>query len=113
MAASVVEKGFMSKSRVKILQEQVKELEKLIKLKDESIKELERIVLNKTLQESVKPMPNIVTIPSVWMPQQSMCDHEYPSPWFGTLPPACNKCGQFQGVTITYSNVSGILSGGT
>ena len=22
------------------------------------------------------------------------CDHEYPNPWFGTVPPSCKKCGQ-------------------
>jgi hypothetical protein len=30
-----------------------------------------------------------VNYPNVWT-----CQHEYPSPWFGTVPPACTKCGQ-------------------
>lgn len=23
-----------------------------------------------------------------------LCDHSYPNPWFGTIPPACLKCGR-------------------
>jgi hypothetical protein len=26
--------------------------------------------------------------------QPIMCQHEYPSPWLGTMPPNCLKCGQ-------------------
>jgi hypothetical protein len=30
------------------------------------------------------------------------CQHEYPNPWFGVIPPSCKKCGQLsQMLTVT------------
>lgn len=32
----------------------------------------------------------------------TVCTHEYPSPWYGVIPPACKKCGQLaQTLTVT------------
>jgi hypothetical protein len=50
------------------------------------------------------PAPYI-SVPSVW-PIQDNCDdglgHDYPMPWFGTIPPNCKKCGKpGQSMTIT------------
>ena len=27
-------------------------------------------------------------------PNIETCQHEYPSPWFGIVPPSCTKCGK-------------------
>jgi hypothetical protein len=91
----------MDMSTLSILKAQVKELEKLLELKDKRIKELE-----KTINENVL-FPRIgtgssgtITVPSQW----TICDHVYPTPWLGTVPPACLKCGQPAPYTVTLTN---------
>lgn len=31
----------------------------------------------------------------------TVCNHEYPSPWWGIFPPPCRKCGYIPNYTIT------------
>ena len=31
--------------------------------------------------------------------------HDFPSPWFGTVPPSCRKCG-FQPINTTWTSTS-------
>lgn len=69
-----------------ILKEQIKELEKLVELKERRIQELQSIIDNNILF----PKNPHITLPLNF----SVCEHVYPSPWFGTVPPSCMKCGQ-------------------
>ena len=48
----------------------------------------------------------VVSVPSVWSKTiTGTCDHEYPNPWFGVVPPSCKKCGQ-PGMPTTYGAVT-------
>lgn len=90
-----------------ILKEQVKELEKLLQLKDRRIKELEDMISNSIMFP--KTQNGSISVPSQW----TICEHEYPSPWMGTVPPHCTKCGR-QAVsffTITSANNNDSTSG--
>lgn len=69
---------------VKSLRDQVRELEKLVKLKDKRINELEQRALETPRKDVFIPF----TI------SNSPCEHTYPTPWNGTVPPSCTKCGQ-------------------
>lgn len=35
-----------------------------------------------------------ISTPHVTIPYPQPCIHDYPHPWFGTVPPSCRKCGQ-------------------
>lgn len=75
-------------TELEALKEKVELLQKIIDAQSQLIQEMRKN----------NPLP-VVSIPSVW---QVPCQHEYPFPWFGTVPPACKKCGQVgQGYTIT------------
>lgn len=52
---------------------------------------LERII---ELQQPTISQPYILT---------NICEHEYPNPWFGTIPPSCKKCGQ---ISLPYTITS-------
>lgn len=67
-------------TEVETLKEQVELLKKMIDVQAQLIQEMRKTV----------PLP-MVSIPSVWTPNP--CQHEYPNPWFGTVPPPCKKCG--------------------
>lgn len=111
------------------LVEQIAELEKLLGLKDKRIAALEQLLNDRVtrleaavaakpefvpqLPPAVSPMiplqpfPGTITIPSVWPIQ---CTHDYPSPWNGTMPPACKKCGQAAGQYYTVTCQNGVTS---
>lgn len=75
-------------NEIDALKEQIELLKKIIDTQAQLISEMRKTT----------PLP-FVSIPSVW---QAPCQHEYPFPWFGTVPPPCKKCGQVgQGYTIT------------
>jgi hypothetical protein len=39
----------------------------------------------------------------LYTPNTNMCQHEYPNPWMGVVPPNCTKCGQKAISYVTYS----------
>lgn len=47
-----------------------------------------------------------ISVPSVWLNVPNTCQHEYSSPWNGTVPPNCKKCGEPAYFTYTYSGVT-------
>lgn len=60
--------------------------------------------------EAVQNIPQVIYIPSSY----DFCalgNHIYPSPWFGTVPPACMRCGTggFTYPDITFSSNSVML----
>lgn len=65
-----------------------KELQ-LIKEQNELLKQV--IETQKELIQELRKNQPIISIPSVWTVP---CQHEYPTPWYGTVPPHCKKCGQ-------------------
>lgn len=77
---------------IEILREQIKELNELIKLKNQRIAELEAV-------------PKINLTPYI----TNICNHEYPSVWFGTVPPSCLKCGKSE-YTYTSCDNSGAIT---
>lgn len=81
------------KSEAKLVDEYVRVLQEVL---ERRIKDVE-----KRLDELEKTkIPNI-SIPSVF---SSPCQHEYPNPWYGTVPPNCIKCGQMKyPLTVTYT----------
>lgn len=92
------------------------EIEFLAKLllEDSIDKEVKEKIVNRIVElEQSKPFtitlptvpPTEVFIPSVFTP---VCDHEYPNPWHGTIPPRCKKCGEpaLAPYTITCSGSS-------
>jgi hypothetical protein len=80
-------------TELEALKEKIELLQKIIDTQAQLISEMRKTV----------PLP-FVSIPSVW---QVPCQHEYPFPWFGTVPPACKKCGQIgQTYTITSTTSS-------
>ncbi len=65
------------------------------------------------LEDRIRMLENngqTVSIPSIWTTDGTdTCigggPHDYPTPWFGTIPPNCRKCGkQGQSFTITCSS---------
>jgi len=46
-----------------------------------------------------------ISIPSVFGPVD-ICQHDFPSPWHGTIPPSCMKCGQQAYGSWTITTVS-------
>jgi hypothetical protein len=73
-----------------------KELEEKVKLLEARIRDLETIIQLKDIQFS-----------------GTGCFHDYPTPWFGTVPPACKKCGQqapSYGPWYTISSSSGVIT---
>jgi hypothetical protein len=82
------------KSETDILKEQVDILKKLVETQELLI------------QEMRKNTP-YVSIPSVWTVDP--CQHEYPNPWMGTVPPSCRKCGKQAEMTTFTSTSSGSL----
>jgi len=83
-------------TELEVLKEKIELLQKIIDTQAQLIGEMRKTV----------PLP-FISIPSVW---QVPCQHEYPFPWFGTVPPPCNKCGQTQThYTVTCTNVSDII----
>lgn len=69
------------------LKRQITELEEIIKLKDRRISELEKL--------RIQPQSEPYTI--TYSPPQTIpleCQHEYPNPWYGIIPPPCKKCGK-------------------
>lgn len=79
-------------TELEALKEKIELLQKIVDTQAQLIQEMRKSV----------PLP-YVSIPSVW---SVPCHHEYPFPWFGTVPPACKKCGQVSqpGYTITCSD---------
>lgn len=85
-----------------ILREQVYEMEKLLDIKNRRISELEN---NNSI---------IGTTPYIY-PTVDLCQHHYPNPWYGTVPPNCLRCGKQSSNWITgtvhtggtYGNQSG------
>lgn len=81
-------------TEIEALKEQIELLKKMIDVQAQLIQEMRKTT----------PLPS-VSIPSVWI--GNPCQHEYPFPWFGTVPPACKKCGQTgQTYTITSTTSS-------
>ncbi len=61
--------------------------------------------------QNPQPAPQI-TVPYISTPNIILtpvgCEHQYPNPWFGTVPPACIKCGQqaFPNFIVTCSGLN-------
>lgn len=67
----------------------------------QQIIELQKQVIELQKQLAEK---NITPMPFSYSPliNTTVCNHEYPSPWYGVIPPACKKCGQYaQTLTVT------------
>ena len=58
---------------------------------DGTILELDDVTALDLVTLGLGPSWPVVTMS--W-PNISVCDHEYPNPWFGVVPPSCKKCGQ-------------------
>ena len=74
------------------------ELKKLIDTLQGVIEEQRKII------EDLKTnsVSNVNVVPFI---KTEICQHEYPMPWYGTVPPNCKKCGQqAPQFTITCSN---------
>jgi hypothetical protein len=79
-----------SMTELEALKEKVELLQKIIDTQAQLIQEMRK----------ANPLP-VISIPSIW---SVPCQHEYPSPWFGTVPPACKKCGEMApAYTVTCS----------
>ena len=90
------------KSTSKLLREQIKEMNKLLKLKDDRIRELEKKLLDETMVRITQPTRQTVFVSSIW----TSCVHEYDfAPYVGDIvsPPRCKKCGvsQWGQMTVT------------
>lgn len=86
-------------TELEALKEKVELLQKIIDTQAQLIGEMRKS----------NPLP-IVSIPSVWQSPPlypGPCQHEYPFPWFGTVPPPCKKCGQ-TGLGYTITSTSGL-----
>jgi hypothetical protein len=71
-------------------------LEKVIEQKDQMILDLQRLLMNNQ-NNQLNPF---------W--DNDQCDHEYPSPWHGVIPPHCKKCGkQAPKMEITFGDGTG------
>lgn len=94
------------KTKEELLQEHIETLEKLLDLKTEIITELEKKIGRLETFPNVFPGgtypspqlppligPGTINLPSVWTIDPNTCQHEYPNPWFATVPPPCKKCG--------------------
>lgn len=80
-------------TELEALKEQVELLKKIVDIQSQLIQEMRK----------TDPLP-VISIPSVW---QAPCQHEYPSPWHGIIPPACKKCGQLgPSYTITCGHIA-------
>jgi len=80
-------------NELEALKEKIELLQKIIDTQAQLIQEMRK----------TNPLP-VVSIPSVWTTPVQQCQHEYPSPWLGTVPPPCKKCGQVGlGYTVTCS----------
>lgn len=97
-------------TKEEILQEQLDAMEKLLQLKQAIIDELEE----KVRKLSTPPYTTIggggtVFAPHVYTPQ-TPCDlgvHDYPTPWYGVIPPTCKVCGKSAGnFNVTYGSNS-------
>lgn len=96
------------KNLVKILRQQIAELKNLLALKDQRIRELEA-----QQRPSITWPYQPINVPFI---AQDLCTdggmHFYPSPWLGTIPPACQKCGKQQfGSTISVGHTSTFIPG--
>ncbi len=78
-------------NELEVLKEKIELLQKIVDTQAALISEMRKFT----------PMPQ-VSIPSQWQVVGS-CQHEYPSPWFGIIPPSCKKCGQ-QGLGYTITS---------
>ena len=108
---------------VSILREQIQELRALIALKDQRIQELEKRPAFPWTPEVNSPVtiPYIQPAPYPWPNINPMnpiiitCQHEYPNPWLGTVPPSCLKCGQQAQsagpIFVTGTNIGGGVQG--
>lgn len=76
------------KKLIDCLNKQVNELEGMCKSKDARICELE-----KKISDLEGKSNNSTWSFNGWFAEEA-CSHEYPNPWFGTIPPSCSKCGQ-------------------
>jgi hypothetical protein len=76
-------------TELEALKEKIELLQKIIDTQAQLIGEMRKTV----------PLP-FVSVPSTW---QAPCQHEFPFPWHGTVPPPCTKCGQ---MAVTYTITS-------
>ena len=92
-------------TKEEILEQQVEALEKLLQLKQAIVEELEAKISKLSIKDFnypqnipwAAPLPIPPSFPSVFTPHDPCNDggfHDYPAPWFGTVPPGCTKCGK-------------------
>lgn len=81
-------------------------------MRPDATSEMKELIASRIKELSAFPYvtvtPQITTpyIPYIYGPVD-VCQHEYPQPWFGTVPPNCKKCGQNMSVpTVTCGTYS-------
>ena len=92
------------------------ELLKLIMDLQKRVDQLEKNAANKPIDRMTPIGPGLwpsqqptINLPSIWSVPDLCIDggqHNYPSPWMGIFPPACNKCGK-QGPQYTITSTTG------
>lgn len=80
-------------TKEEILEQQVEALEKLLQLKQATIEELEERLRNNKSYPSLHGYEYFGARASAHCPATVSGTHEYPTPWFGTIPPKCSACG--------------------
>jgi hypothetical protein len=76
-------------------------------LKTKLLARIGEVERNRNFLPAPYVVPYVTTPHIILNPPLIPCQHEYPFPWFGTVPPSCKKCGQGQQYpyyTITCTN---------
>jgi hypothetical protein len=79
-------------------------------VKNKLLARISEVEKNRTFTPAPYVVPYVTTPNIVLNPPLIPCQHEYPFPWFGTVPPACRKCGQSQSPYYTITCTSADLN---
>lgn len=93
---------------IQLLEQRIKDLERIIEMQDDIIKDLRKPRVDYKLSNpwdiigpGLVPQNDQIRIPFIRTIEP--CEHEYPSPWMSTTPPSCKKCGA---MAVTYTVTS-------